>query len=209
MPTGVIITGTDTDIGKTVFAAGLTAALNGVYFKPIQAGTTPTTDRDEVIHLTGAKTADEIYTLSLPASPHLSAEHDSITIEPDSLKLPITDQPLIVEGAGGLVVPITRNLLQIDLFARWQLPLILCARTSLGTINHTLLSVEAIHKRNLPLMGIAFIGENNSDNIRTITDFACVPCLGRLPRLDPLNREALKRAFASHIDLTAIREAIS
>lgn len=207
-PPGIIITGTGTDIGKTIFAAGLAAAINGTYFKPIQAGTDPTTDRDIVAELTGQDTPHEVYKFSLPASPHLAAEHDGIELDPSNVTLPTSDRPLIVEGAGGLLVPITRNLLQIDLFASWQLPLILCARTSLGTINHTLLSIEAIRARNLPLAGIAFIGDEHPDNIRTISEFAKVPCLGRLPMLDPLNRETLAAAYNEAIDIATIKQAI-
>jgi dethiobiotin synthetase len=115
--------------------------------------------------------------------------------------IPLCDGPLIIEGAGGLMVPITRKNLQINLYKKWNLPVILCARTGLGTINHTMLSLEALWAREIPVLGIAFIGESNPDNIRTISEFAKVKVLGRLPRLEILNRMSLKQAFAENFQV--------
>ncbi|HRK96248.1 MAG TPA: ATP-dependent dethiobiotin synthetase BioD, partial [Rhodospirillales bacterium] len=106
--------------------------------------------------------------------------------------------PLVVEGAGGLLVPLTRRTLFIDVFARWGAPVVLCARTALGTINHTLLSVEALKARGVPLLGIAFIGEAMPDSERTIVEFSGARRLGRLPWLDEISSEALRRAFAEN-----------
>lgn len=198
--TRFIITGTDTGIGKTVFAAALTGALQASYWKPIQAGLDEDTDSDIVRRLTSlapGRILPEAYRLRTPASPHLSAERDGIRLDPDTLVVPHIDGPLIIEGAGGLLVPVTRQCLQIDLFRNWQAPLILCARTGLGTINHTLLSVEAIRARGLPLQGIAFIGEDPPDTVRTIADLSGVPVLGRLPWLEPLTPDTLAQAFAA------------
>ena len=146
-----VVTGTDTDIGKTVFAAGLCGFLNTRYWKPVQAGVPG--DREMVAALAGVETLPEAYRLKLPASPHQSAAAEGITIDPDTLTPP--DGDVVIEGAGGLMVPLTRQTLFIDVFARWQIPLILCARTALGTINHTLLSVAAIRARSIPLHGVA------------------------------------------------------
>src|SRR5262249_46937351 len=98
-------------------------------------------------------------------------------------------------------VPLTRTTLNIDLFEIWNVPVILCARTGLGTINHTLLSVESLKSRGIPVHGIAFIGEDNPDNIRTIADFSGMRILGRFPLLDKLNAETLRAAFEEHFTL--------
>lgn len=209
--TGYIVTGTDTGIGKTVFAAALTRALDGCYWKPIQSGLDGETDSDAVARLSGlprARVIPEIYRLSRPLSPHRAAELDSVTIEAARLVPPASKRPLIIEGAGGLLVPVTRDMLQIDLFATYARPLILCATTALGTINHTLLSVEAIRARDLPLAGIAFIGEENPDTEATICDFAQSPPLGSLPRLAPLTPQTLEAAFAAGFPTFCTRSAM-
>lgn len=195
--TRVIVTGTDTGLGKTVFAAALTAALKGVYFKPVQAGLDEETDTQTVARLSGRPTLPEIYRFKLAASPHKAAAQQKIRLDPARLVLPKTPAPLIVEGAGGLMVPLTETTLYIDVFARWKAPLILCARTSLGTINHTLLSLEAIRKRKIPLLGIAFIGDANEDSERIITKLGKAKRLGRLGMVKPLNARNLARAFAA------------
>lgn len=139
----------------------------------------------------------ETWRLRLAASPHLAAEQERVRIDPDALSPPSIDTPLIIEGAGGLMVPLTREVLYIDVFARWRAPVVLCARTSLGTLNHTLLSIEALRRRAVPLLGVAFIGDPHRDNERTIAELGGVRVLGRLPRLDPLDASTLARAFAS------------
>lgn len=199
-----IVTGTDTGIGKTIFSAALTGALGARYWKPVQSGLEEETDSATVARLGRVppeRILPEAYRLQLPASPHLSAEAEGVAIDPDALVPPEGNGPLIIEGAGGLLVPLTRSLLTIDLFARWGLPVILCARTTLGTINHTLLSVEALRRRNMAIQGIAFIGPEMPDNARVIADFSGVNILGRLPVLDPLDHERLAGAFADHFDL--------
>jgi dethiobiotin synthetase len=198
-----VVAGTDTDVGKTVFAAALTRALSGVYFKPVQAGLEPPTDMDTVRALTGLDEdhfLPEIYRLRNPLSPHRAAELDGIVIDPERLVLPHADA-LVVEPAGGLLVPLTRAILSIDVIARWQVPVVLCARTALGTINHSLLSIEALRRRSIPVLGIAFIGDENPDTERTIVEMGAVKRLGRLPRLDPLNRDTLAAAFSQHFRL--------
>jgi dethiobiotin synthetase len=107
---------------------------------------------------------------------------------------------VVIEGAGGLMVPLTRQTLFIDLFARWQIPLILCARTRLGTINHTLLSIAAIRARSIPLHGVAFIGDANDESERIITEIGQVKRLGRLPVIEPLSAGRLAGVFAKTFD---------
>lgn len=199
-----IITGTDTDIGKTVFAAMLTLALDGMYWKPVQAGIETAVDTrliQKLTELPEERFFPEGYVLSHPLSPHRAAELDNVRIDPGTLTVPKCDYPLIIEGAGGLMVPLNRENLMINQFKKWNLPVILCARTGLGTINHTLLSCEALWARKIPILGIAFIGAENEDNMRTIGEFSGERILGRLPLLDTLNAESLKKAFEENFDL--------
>ena len=202
----LIVTGTDTGIGKTVVSAMLTLALDGIYWKPIQAGTAQGTDRQRVAALTGLsedRLRPERYVLREPLSPHRAAELDGMEISPDQLTLPAdipSGTPLIIEGAGGVLVPMNRRLLQVELFARWRAPAVLCARTSLGTINHTLLSLEALKRRGVDVVGIVFVGDAMPDSERTIVEFSGTKSLGRLPSLPRLDAGALQTAFASSFD---------
>jgi dethiobiotin synthetase len=199
MSKAYIVTGTDTGIGKTTVAAMLVLALDAVYWKPIQSGTEEGTDRQRVQALTQLpddRLLPERYVLSQPLSPHRAAELDGIEIKAETLVLPAFDRTLVIEGAGGLMVPVTRNKLQIDVFADWSLPIILCARTALGTINHTLLSIEALRGRHMRLHGLIFVGDDNPDNMRTIADFSGARILGHVPRLDRIGCAALLDVFA-------------
>lgn len=201
----LVVTGTDTGIGKTVFSAALANALGGGYWKPVQSGLDGETDSETVGRLgllPAHRLFPEAWRLATPVSPHLSAEIDRVTIQPESLEPPETSLPLVIEGAGGVLVPLTRQHAFADLFARWQLPVILCARTTLGAINHALLSLEALRSRGLTVLGVAFVGDTQPDTERTIAEMGRVRCLGRLPRLDPLTPEALHRSFRSHFDMT-------
>ncbi len=203
----IVVTGTDTDIGKTVFAAGLTAALGARYWKPVQAGLADGSDAASVVTLgvPANRVLPEAYRLTTPCSPHLAAEIDRVTIDPDRLALPDSDGSLVVEGAGGVMVPVTRDLIFADLFARWDKPVVLVARTGLGTINHSLLSIEALRSRSVPILGIAFVGDPVEDSEATIAALGNVRRLGRLPRLDPLNAATLAEAFAANFDLKAFQ----
>uniref|UniRef100_UPI000A0F8DBA dethiobiotin synthase n=1 Tax=Ensifer aridi TaxID=1708715 RepID=UPI000A0F8DBA len=181
-----VVTGTDTGIGKTIFSAALTGALTGCYWKPVQSGLDGETDSETVERLGGVprdRILPEAYRLSTPASPHLSARLDGVTIDPARLVPPASDRPLVIEGAGGLLVPLADDLVFADVFSRWQIPVILCAKTSLGTINHTLLSLEALKHRAVPVVGIVFIGEENCETQRIICAMSSVRSLGRLPWL--------------------------
>jgi dethiobiotin synthetase len=189
-----VVAGTDTDIGKTVFAAGLSAFLGARYWKPVQCGLPG--DRETVAALAGVETLAEAYRFAMPASPHQAAAAEGITIDPDSLDPP--DAPIVIEGAGGLMVPLNRQTLFIDIFARWRIPVVLCARTTLGTINHSLLSIAALRARTIPVAGIAFIGDANEESEGIIVELGQVKRLGRLPHLAPLTRESLAAAFAQN-----------
>ena len=122
-----------------------------------------------------------------------------MTIDADALVPPPGD--LLIEGAGGALVPVTRTLLYADLFARWQIPVIVCARTALGTINHSLLTIEALKARHVPIHGIAFVGEAAPDSEAIIAALSGAKRLGRLPHLDPLTPEALAAAFAANFNI--------
>lgn len=201
-----IVTGTDTGIGKTVVSAMLVAALSASYWKPIQAGTEGGTDSERVREMSGAapdKIVPERYCLSVPASPHFAAEQDGITIDLETLDVPDVSGPLIVEGAGGLLVPITRSTLQVEVFAGWDLPVILCARTELGTINHTLMSLAVLQDWEIPVHGLIFVGDENADSQRTIEEMGGVTSLGRLPRLEALTPATLKAAFETNFQREA------
>jgi len=194
-----VVTGTDTGIGKTVFAAALAGATGVPYWKPVQAGLDDETDSEVVARLANVAVVPEAYRLVTPASPHRAAAIDGVTIDPDQLTPP--EGNLIVEGAGGALVPLTRTLLYADLFARWQIPVIICARTALGTINHSLLTIEALRARNVPIHGLAFLGDAVEDSEAIIAEISGVKRLGRLPIVDPLTPEKLAAAFSANFDL--------
>ncbi|MUT22897.1 ATP-dependent dethiobiotin synthetase BioD [Mesorhizobium japonicum] len=203
----LVVTGTGTGIGKTVFSAGIAGLLDGYYWKPVQSGLDEETDSEVVARLAGlpsGRVLPEAYRLKSPLSPHRSAEIDGVAIEAADLAFPVLPTPLVIEGAGGLMVPLNRQTLFIDVFAQWRLPVILCAGTALGTINHTLLSIEALRARSIPLLGIAFIGEEVADTQRTIVELGGVQQLGRLPDLDPLTGETLRDATVAGFDLALI-----
>jgi dethiobiotin synthetase len=200
-----IVTGTDTGVGKTIFSAGLAGALGASYWKPVQSGLEDETDSETVARLSGLsqdRVLPEAYRLKLPASPHISAAREGIRIEASRLAIPRRPGPLVIEGAGGLMVPLAPDLLQIDVFASWGLPAILCATTSLGTINHTLLSLEAMAHRSIEVHGVVFTGEPGEEVESTIIALGKTRRLGRLPPLDPLNAGTLADAFRAHFRLS-------
>lgn len=203
MTQAIVVTATDTDVGKTIFSAGLTRTLDGCYWKPVQAGVADGTDSDTVRALSGLpedRILPEAYRLHTPASPHQAAAIDNVVIDPALLDPPPCDRRLVIEGAGGLLVPLAGGLLFADIFARWRYETVLVARTTLGTINHSLLTIEALRARNIPILGVAFVGDANDETERTISGIGRVKRLGRLPRLDPLDARTLAAAFAAAFD---------
>ena len=202
----IVVTGTDTDVGKTVFAAALTVALGAHYWKPVQAGLADGSDAGTVARLgvPPERVLPEAYRLTTPCSPHRAAAIDGVTIDPARLALPVVDGPLVVEGAGGVLVPLADDLLYADMFARWGAPVVLVARTALGTINHGLLSIEALRRRGVSILGVAFVGEPVEDSEATIARIGRVRRIGRLPRIDPLDAGTLAAAIDAHLDLDAL-----
>ena len=187
---GLFVTGTDTGVGKTVLSAALMLRYpEARYWKPIQTG--PDDDSTEVGRLSGGQVLDEGIRLPDPVSPHLAARLAGMTIEIPSRA---TDGAVyIVEGAGGVLVPLNDTQTMVDLMARFGLPVVVAARTSLGTINHTLLTVEVLRARGLQVAGVAMIGTGNADNRAAIEHYGNVAVIAEMPHFDPLTPEVLRR----------------
>lgn len=188
------VTGTDTGAGKTVVCAWAMLHLNARYWKPVQAGRDGETDAETVRRLTGApdeRFAPSIYTFEQAIAPHEAARREGLGIDMEAFALPEGAGPLVVEGAGGLMVPLTGTAYVVDLIARLGLPAILVCRTELGTINHTLLSLEALRAREIPVAGVVLNGPDVPHNRAAIETCGEVAVLGHIPPLDPLSREAL------------------
>lgn len=197
----IVVTGTDTGVGKTVAAAALALRLDAHYWKPIQAGREEESDREAVARLAGVATHPEAYVLETPCSPHRAAEIDGVII--DAARLTPPPGRVVIEGAGGALVPLTRDMLYADLFARWALPVVIVARTALGTISHSLMTIEVLRARGIDIAGILFSGEEVIDSQKTICTIGGVRSLGRLPHLDPLTPDSLRVAAAA-LDLGAL-----
>lgn len=186
------VTGIGTNVGKTIVSAILTEALQADYWKPIQSGDLHDSDSHKIQQfITNSKTKihEESYKLQTPASPHLSAALDNIELDINAIQLPPTDNHLIVEGAGGVLVPLSERHLLIDLIAKLELEVVLVSQHYLGSINHTLLSVEALQRRNIPIAGIIFNGERTTSSEQIILHYTNVPCLGYIPRSNDINRD--------------------
>ena len=189
-----IICGTDTDIGKTLISSFFVRGLNSFYWKPIQSGIESQTDSQTIQKITQInkeQIINEAYIFTQPVSPHWAAEIDKKTINFNMLKLPKVNGSLIVETAGGLMVPITRSFLQIDQIKKWDLPVILVCKSSLGTLNHTLLSIEALKKRNINIAGLVINGEKHLDNAKTISEFSGIPIIAEFPYIQKIDSDNL------------------
>lgn len=202
-----VIVGTDTGVGKTVVAAAIVGALHAYYWKPVQAGLDGETDSQVVARLSGVP-ADQIipesWRLRRPASPHLAARDEGVEIDAAALTPPSCGGPLVIETAGGVLTPLSDRALTIDMLERWSLPAILVARTSIGTINHSLLTLEALRKRAIAVTGIIFVGDADAGAQHSIETIGGARILGRLPKLDPLNQKTLRAAFGAAIARDAL-----
>jgi dethiobiotin synthase len=207
---GLFITGTDTGVGKTVAAAALLHRYRGAaplrYWKPIQTGVEQDDDTEEVRRL-GAWADHEIFDqgvrLPRPLSPHLAAQCAGQTIDLRALLASLRasgDTRWIVEGAGGLLVPLNDSENMADWIALLGFPVLVVARASLGTINHTLLTLEALRVRSLRIAGVLMVGDRNVDNRAAIERYGKTCVIGEMPRLDPLSRETLAEWSAVHLD---------
>jgi len=189
------ITGIGTEIGKTVSSAIVVEALEADYWKPIQAGELEYSDSQKVKDLisnTKSQFHAESYRLKLPTSPHAAAQKESICIELSKCQLPKTTNALVVEGAGGLLVPLNDKDCIIDLIKILNIEVILISQHYLGSINHTLLSIEALKNRNIPIKGILFNGEENKDTEHIILSKSGLVSLGRIPQMKTVNKAAIK-----------------
>lgn len=185
-----IISGIGTDVGKTVASAIISQALNATYWKPVQAGDLDWSDTMKVDNWTDDKVIvlKEQFRLTAPMSPHAAAFLDGVSITQDAFVIPQVEGNLIIEGAGGLMVPVNNEgLLYIDLFQSWNLPVILISRHYLGSINHTLLSIGALKSRNIPIEGIVFVGEENKATESIILSTTGVHFIARIPLANEVN----------------------
>lgn len=201
------VVGTDTEVGKTVVSAGLCLGLGKNYLKPVQSGTKGGTDTNRVRSWTGLEKSlikEEFYVLQEPLSPHLSARIDGVSINLKTILSglrPLNDT--LIESAGGLLVPMSEDLLQIELIQASKLPVVLVTRTTLGTINHSLLSVQALEAYDIELNAIIMNGEYNEENFKAIELFTDdVPIL-EFPHLNQLDRVALLKGFNAMMERPA------
>ncbi len=196
--TRLVVTGTDTGIGKTVLSALMTLVLDGEYWKPVQAGTEPETDSDTIRQITGLakdRIHPETYRLKTPASPDQAAAREGIRIDVQTIVPPVTKRPLIIEGAGGILVPLNEATSFLDLFDAWKFPVLIAARSTLGTLNHTLLTVQALRQRNVPIVGIVMSGHEHPENVQSLEQHGGIPVVGRIPVLETLSAETLMDAY--------------
>jgi dethiobiotin synthetase len=206
---GFFVTGTDTDVGKTVVSAWLLAHLDACYWKPVQAGAEPETDASAVRRLAEVspdRILPEAYLLPDPLAPHEAARRAGLSIDMGKLGPPPCGRCLVVEGAGGLLVPLNDGAFVIDLAMELHLPVILVARSTLGTINHTLLSLEAIRRRGLPLAGVVVNGPETPHNRAAIERYGQVQVIAEIPWLETVTRSAL-REIEPELDLAKLARA--
>jgi dethiobiotin synthetase len=198
----LLVTGTDTNIGKTIISAWICLHTRMPYWKPIQTGVSEGQDTNIVQTIAGVKTYPETYRFWEPLSPHAAAAHEGITIDPKKIIKP-TENPLLIEGAGGVLVPITSDILLIDLIQQWAVPVLIVARSSLGTINHTCLTLEALRNRNIPILGVILNGDSNLGNKQAIETYGNCPVLAEFPFLEKVSPEVL-----AHMPLPPLLENI-
>jgi dethiobiotin synthetase len=211
MPSRFFVTGTDTGIGKTVASALLCAALDAIYWKPIQTGSREGTDRATAMRIAALpreRTVPEAYCFAPPVSPHLAARLAGGRIDLRRIQLPRlpAGENLIAEGAGGVLVPVNGKQLMTDVMRRLRFPVLLVARSSLGTINHTLLSLAALRAAQLDIRGVIMAGKPNKENRRAIEHYGDVRVIGVIPPLRRLNRAALVATFQKHFEKRAFAE---
>lgn len=208
-PSKIFVTGTDTDVGKTVVSAILVAGLQAVYWKPVQSGFTDSADATEntdskwirsILKLSEERICKERFSLNEPLSPHAAAKIDGVKIDLKDFELPDTGgRPLIVEGAGGVLVPLNDQHLMLDLMERFSLPVVVVARSGLGTINHTLLTLRVLKERGLTVLGVVMNGAKNQSNREAIEHFGQCRVLAELEPMRVLSRENIEAEFSRFI----------
>lgn len=194
---GVFVTGTDTDIGKTIAAACLVRALNGNYWKPVQSGLADGTDTEtlqKLVKRDDLTCFSSTYELRQPLSPHEAARRDGVDIVMNRFRLPKSEHPIVVEGAGGVMVPLNKRALMIDLIKKFKLPVIVVARSGLGTINHTVLTLKALKDKKCNVLGVIVNGPRNAANVAAIETYGKIRVLWQMTPMKPLNSKSLSRA---------------
>ena len=194
----LVICGTDTDVGKTIVSSLLVQGLKGIYWKPVQSGLEKGGDTGRVqslLSLSPDRYLPEAYKFKNPVSPHWAAEQENKLIDCNQLSIPLHKGPLIIETAGGLMVPLTRDFLQIDQIKAWNIPVVLVARSGLGTLNHTLLSLESMRNRNIPILGLFLNGPNHQDNPKTLEKLGNISLIGQLPPLKEITAKVLSEEW--------------
>ena len=195
LPRHIFVTGIGTDVGKTIVSAILTEALHADYWKPVQAGYADCTDTKRVRELLSniqSVTHPESYLLKAATVPAYAAEQEGITIERENIMLPQTDNRFIIEGAGGLMVHLSKDFLVIDLIAYLKVPVVLVSENYLGSINHTLLSIEALHKRKIEILGIIYNGERNDHMRELIQHTSGIKEIGNVDKADFITKDFVK-----------------
>lgn len=188
----VFVTGTDTDAGKTVACAWLCLHSGADYWKPVQSGHPPDRDADTVARLSGARVHPERHMLKAALSPAEAARLEGVEISLDDFTPPRTERPLVLEGAGGVLAPLNHRHTMLDLMERLRAPVLVAARSGLGTVNHTCLTLLALRARHLPVLGVILCGEPNPANRAAIEHFGDTRVLAEIPRLAVLSRQALE-----------------
>lgn len=195
----LFVTGIGTGIGKTLISAILVEKLKADYWKPVQAGELDDSDTIKVRGLVNNGQSvfhPETYRLTQPYSPHKAAALDGITIDEKTIVAPKTDNQLLIEGAGGLMVPLNDHCLMIDLIIQLDAEVVLVSQNYLGSINHTLLSIEALKHRHIPIKGIIFNGEPNPSTEDYILNYTGITSLGRVSQLNAIDKTSVKQAGA-------------
>ena len=202
-PKQLFVTGTDTEVGKTLVAAMLVAGLDGYYWKPVQSGTDEGTDSAWIQAKTGLPSKrflPEAYRLRGFLSPHAAAALENVEIHLSGIRKPAlaATEYLVMEGAGGLMVPLGNRWLMVDLIKQLAAPVLLVARSGLGTINHTLLSLEKLKASGIDVFGVVMNGPRNDDNRKAIEHFGKVRVLAQIEPMEAIDAEALKAVFMKH-----------
>jgi dethiobiotin synthetase/malonyl-CoA O-methyltransferase len=191
----IFVTGTDTNIGKTFVSMLLCKHLNATYFKPIQTGEEKDADF-LAVHCPHIKIIPSVYDFPEPVSPHLAAKMAQAHIDINHIALP-SHSPLIVEGAGGVLVPLNQEASMIDLIARWKIPTLVVAKSGLGTINHTCLTLEALRRRHIPIMGVVMNKGINTHNKQAIEYYGGVPVIAEIPDFTDTNTRDYEYPFSN------------
>ena len=193
----IVVAGIGTEVGKTIISAMLVEALQANYWKPIQSGSEALTDTQTVANLVTPLAFrtfyPEAYSLKAPLSPHAAADLEGITIDTSQLILPQTSNPLVVELAGGVLVPITSDFLNIHLLQKWSLPVVIVSKYYLGSINHTLLTIEVLKMYKIPILGIIFNGECVQSSKEAILAYSKVPLCAEIPFYETITPKIIKK----------------